>query len=193
MTVSVSYLCKNWTTCLFISKSFKELFFKYFLFESGCKGKAYFWTAKTFWSFFLKKSFFWSGSIKIPDFVQYFNSSAFLSRKRVQSYCFTTYPPNINNSFFALFCSFPAKSLILKRCRRADFKASNPVNKASYLNIYTRARIYRGLPKTTCISYIQKIICRFTINNGVWYTEDFLHSSYTTKKMTVFFKNMTAF
>ena len=42
LTVSVSYLSKNCTTCLFISKSFKELFFKHFLFESGCKGKAYF-------------------------------------------------------------------------------------------------------------------------------------------------------
>ena len=122
MTVSVSYLCKNCTTCLFISKSFKELFFKYFLFESGCKGKAYFWTTKTFWSFFSKK-FFWSGKVQNLIFVQYFNSSAFLSRKRVQNYCFTAYPPNINNSFFILFCSFPAKSLILKICRRADFQA----------------------------------------------------------------------
>ena len=42
LTVSVSYLSKNCTTCLFISKSFKELFFKHLLFESGCKGKAYF-------------------------------------------------------------------------------------------------------------------------------------------------------
>ena len=58
MTVSVSYLSKNCTTCLFISKSFKELFFKYFHFESGCKGKAYFWTTKTFWSFFSKKKVF---------------------------------------------------------------------------------------------------------------------------------------
>ena len=58
MTVSVSYLSKNCTTCLFISKSFKELFFKHFLFESGCKGKAYFWTTKTFQKFFFKKVFF---------------------------------------------------------------------------------------------------------------------------------------
>ena len=117
MTVSVSYLSKNCTTCLFISKSFKELFFKHFRFESGCKGKAYFWTTKTFWSFFSK-----SGKVQNLIFVQYFNSSAFLSRKRVQNYCFTAYPPNISNSFFILFCSFPAKSLILKICRRADFQ-----------------------------------------------------------------------
>ena len=62
-----------------------------------------------------------------------------------------------------------------------------------YLIIYTRARIYREFPKTTSISYTENSICRFTINNGVWYTGDFLHTSYTTKKMTVFFKNMTAF
>ena len=123
MTVSVSYLSKNCTTCLFISKSFKELFFKHFLFESGCKGKAYFWTTKTFWSFFSKKVFFWSGKVQNLIFVQYFNSSAFLSRKRVQNYCFTAYPPNISNSFFILFCSCLRKPLILKRCRRAVFKA----------------------------------------------------------------------
>ena len=122
MTVSVSYLSKNCTTCLFISKSFKELFFKHFRFEIGCKGKAYFWTTKTFWSFFSKKVFFWSGKVQNLIFVQYFNSSAFLSRKRVQNYCFTTYPPNIHNSFFVLFCSCLRKSLILKRCRRADFQ-----------------------------------------------------------------------
>ena len=69
MTVSVSYLSKNCTTCLFISKSFKELFFKHFRFESGCKGKVYFWTTKTFRSFFFKKSFFWSGSpFSVPLF-----------------------------------------------------------------------------------------------------------------------------
>ena len=62
MTVSVAYfISKSCTTCLFISKSFKELFFLAFFFESGCKGKAYFWTTKTFSKFF-SKSFFWSGS-----------------------------------------------------------------------------------------------------------------------------------
>ena len=33
--------------------------------------------------------------------------------------------------------------------------------------VYTRARIYKGFPETTCISYTRKTICRFTINNGV--------------------------
>ena len=136
---------------------------------------------------FFQKSFFWSGKVQNLIFVQYFNSSAFLSRKRVQNYCFKTYTPNHPDTFFILFCNYLPKSLILKRCRRADFKASNPVNKASYLNIYTRARIYRGFPKTTCISYTGKTSCRLTINNGVWYTGYFMHSSYTTKKMTVFF------
>ena len=193
MTVSVSYLSKNCTTCLFISKSFKELFFKHFHFESGCKGKAYFWTTKTFRSFFFQKSFFWSGKVQNLIFVQYFNSSAFLPRKRVQKYCFTTYTPNHPDTFFILFCNYLPKSLILKRCRRADFKVFVLAQRVPYLNIYTRARIYRGFPETTCISYTGKTICRFTTNNGVWYTGYFMHTSYTTKKMTVFFKNMTAF
>ena len=54
----LTYLSKSCTTCLFISKSFKELFFKHFLFESGCKGKDYFWTTKTFSKFFFQKVFF---------------------------------------------------------------------------------------------------------------------------------------
>ena len=139
LTVSVSYLCKNCTTCLFISKSFKELFFKCFLFESGCKGKAYFWTTKTFWSFFSKK-FFWSGRIKILNFVQYFNSSAFLSRNRVQNYCFTTYPPNILNTFLQIFCSCSRKPLILKRCRRAQKRSNYPDRQLLHLN-FIRARV----------------------------------------------------
>ena len=121
MTVSVSYLSKNCTTCLFISKSFKELFFMAFFSESGCKGKAFFWTTKTFWSFF-ENYFFLIGKVQNPIFVQYFNSSAFLSRKRVQKYCFTAYAPNIHNTFFILFCSCSPKSLILKRCRTAYFE-----------------------------------------------------------------------
>ena len=121
MTVSVSYLSKNCTTCLFISKSFKELFFMAFFSKADAKVRLIFELPKLFEVFF-QKSFFWSGKVQNLIFVQYFNSSAFLSRKRVQNYCFTAYTPNISNSFFILFCSFPAKSLILKICRRADFQ-----------------------------------------------------------------------
>ena len=102
MTVSVSYLCKNCTTCLFISKSFKELFFKCFLFESGCKGKAYFWTAKTFWSFFSKKSFFWSGS---PFSVPLFSISTHL-RFSLESGCKITALRHILQTSATLFSYF---------------------------------------------------------------------------------------
>ena len=71
---------------------------------------------------FFQKSFFWSGKVQNLIFVQYFNSSAFLSRKRVQKYCFTAYAPNLHNTFFMLFCILPPKSLILKRCRTAYFE-----------------------------------------------------------------------
>ena len=121
MTVSVSYLSKNCTTCLFISKSFKELFFMAFFSKADAKVRLIFELPKLFRSFF-SKSFFWSGRLKFPNFVQYFNSSAFLSRKRLQKYCFTAYTPNIHNTFFILFCSCSPKSLILKRCRTAYFE-----------------------------------------------------------------------
>ena len=120
MTVSVSYLSKNCTTCLFISKSFKELFFMAFFSKADAKVRTIFELPKLFRSFF-SKSFFWSGRIKFPNFVQYFNSSAFLSRKRVQKYCFTAYTPNHLETFFILFCICLPKSLILKRCRTAYF------------------------------------------------------------------------
>ena len=101
MTVSVSYLSKNCTTCLFISKSFKELFFKHFLFESGCKGKAYFWTTKTFWSFF--QIFFWSGRIKF--LFPLFSISTHL-RFSLESGCKITALRHILQMFTTLFCKY---------------------------------------------------------------------------------------
>ena len=187
MTVSVSYLSKNCTTCLFISKSFKELFFKCFLFESGCKGKAYFWTTKTFWSFFSKKFFLKSGRFKTSSL---FSISTHLHFS-LESGCKITALRHILQTsttlFSYFFAVFPLSHWFSKYAVEQVFKASIPVNKASYLNIYTRARIYRGFPETTCISYTGKTSCRFTMNNSVWYTGYFLHSSYTRKKMTVFF------
>ena len=134
---------------------------------------------QNFLKFFSKKSFFWSGKVQNLIFVQYFNSSAFLSRKRVQKYCFTAYPPNIRNTFLQIFCSCSRKPLILKRCRTVDFKGLwfRPMECLTLL--FIRAHdIYREFPETTCISYTGKTICRSTINNGVWYTGDFLHVLY---------------
>ena len=177
---------------MFISKSFKELFFKHFRFESGCKGKAYFWTTKTFWSFF-KKVFF---EVEVRFSVPLFSISTHL-RFSLESGCKITALRHILQTsatlFSYFFAVFPLSHWFSKDAVEQIFKASIPVNKASYLNIYTRARIYREFPETTCISYTQKTSCRFTINNGVWYTGYFLHTSYTTEKTTVFFKNTTAF
>ena len=123
MTVSVAYfISKPCTTCLFISKSFKELFFIAFFSKADAKVRTIFWTTKTFSKFFFKKFFFEAAGSNSHNFVQYFNSSAFLSRKRVQKYCFTAYTPNLHNTFLQIFCICLPKSLILKRCRRACFE-----------------------------------------------------------------------
>ena len=111
MTVSVSYLSKNCTTCLFISKSFKELFFMAFVSKADAKVRTIFITTKLFRRFFQKK-FFSNGKLKIPIFAQLFNSSAFLSRKRVQNYCFITYLPNIICTFLLKICILSRKHLI---------------------------------------------------------------------------------
>ena len=119
MTVSVSLLislsvCKqSCTTCLFISKSFKELFFVAFFAKADAKVRRIFELPKLFEEIFQKKVFWWSAVQNLIS-VQHFNSSAFLSRKRMQNYCFTTYLPNTSSTFFSNFCNFFAKSLIFK-------------------------------------------------------------------------------
>ena len=148
---------------------------------------------KTFRSFFSKKFFFEAVGSKSSTL---FSISTHL-RFSLESGCKITALRHILQIIQTLFSYFFAiiylSHWFSKDAVEQIFKASNPVNKASYLNTYTRARKYRGFPETACISYTGKTICRFTINNGVWYTGDFLHTSYTQKKMTVFFKNMTAF
>ena len=69
---------------------------------------------QNFLKFFFKKVFFDGQRFKNLISVQHFNSSAFLSRKRMQNYCFTTYPPNTSGTFFIRKCNFFAKSLIFK-------------------------------------------------------------------------------
>ena len=121
MTVSVAYfISKSCTTCLFISKSFKELFFMTFVSKADAKVRTIFELPKLFRRKF-QKVFFEAADPNSCSFVQYFNSSAFLSRKRVQKYCFTAYTPNHRNTFLQIFCKHSLKSLILKTCRRASF------------------------------------------------------------------------
>ena len=91
--------------------------------KADAKVRTIFEPPKLFRSFF-SKSFFEAAGSNSCSFVQYFNSSAFLSRKRVQKYCFTAYTPNHPDTFFILFCFYMPKSLILKRCRRACFITS---------------------------------------------------------------------
>ena len=148
---------------------------------------------QNFLKFFSKKFFF---EVEVRFSVPLFSISTHL-RFSLESGCKITALRHILQTFTTLFlyffAVFPLSHWFSKYAVEQIFKTSIPANKASYLNIYMRARIYRGFPKTTCISYTGKTSCRLTINNGVWYTGYFLHSSYTTKKMTVFFKNMTAF
>ena len=118
----LSFSDKSCTTCLLISKSFKELFFMAFFRKADAKVRFFFEPPKLFRRNF-QKSFFWNGSSCFRPFVQHFNSSAFLSRKRMQNYCFTTYLPNVCNHFFALFCNLFAKSLI---CRGVGFQGILP-------------------------------------------------------------------
>ena len=141
MTVSVSYLSKNCTTCLFISKSFKELFFKYFRFGSGCKGKAYFWTTKTFWSFFWKKVFFKPVRFKSSSLF----SISWLPRFSLESGCKITALQHMLQTLPALFYHFFAiwslSRWFSKYAVEQIFNADNPGSILPHLNIYTRARI----------------------------------------------------
>ena len=72
---------------------------------------------KLFGRNFQKKSFF-SGGSRPSSLFQYFNSSAFLSRKRVQNYCFTAYHPNILNTFLLKICTLLLNLLVFKSKKR---------------------------------------------------------------------------
>ena len=75
---------------------------------------------QNFFEDFFQKVFFDRLFITLSLF-QHFNLSAFLSRKRVQNYCFTAYVPNDRNTFLLKICILLHKSLIIKRCRKACF------------------------------------------------------------------------
>ena len=83
-----------------------------FFWKADAKVRTIFELPKLFRRNFQKSFFQWR--FKTLTSFQYFNSSAFLSRKRVQKYCFITYPPNIRNSFLQTFCIRSHNSLILK-------------------------------------------------------------------------------
>ena len=93
---------------MFISKSFKELFsLTTFFWESGCKGKANFWTTKTFLKFFRKKFFRLSVSSK-PSLCSVFQ---LYQRFSLESGCKITALQHIYQIlpalFYKLFASFP--------------------------------------------------------------------------------------
>ena len=130
---------------MFISKSFKELFFTAFFRKADAKVRTIFELPKLFRRFF-SKSFFDRLFITLSLF-QHFNLSAFLSRKRVQNYCFTAYAPNIPASFFQGKCDFSPKLLILKRCRTTCFFKHILPFKYPLPYFLTRARIQGNSPQ----------------------------------------------
>ena len=143
---------------------------------------------QNFFEVFFQKVFFEAVGSKSCSLVQYFNSSAFLSRKRVQKYCFTAYPPNIAYSFFALFCSYTPKLLILKRCRRADFQGHRYRQIERLTLLFIRAHAYtRDSPKQPAFHTPQRQVVdsqRITVYD----IRDISCTHHTPqKKTTVFF------
>ena len=108
--------------------------------KADAKVRLFFEPPKLFEVFF-EKFLFQSGSSSLRPFVQYFNSSAFLSRKRMQNYCFTTYLPNISSHFFATFCKLFANSLICREVLQQGFSAAFQGRFILHLNFITRTRI----------------------------------------------------
>ena len=102
-----------------------------FFWKADAKVRTIFELPKLFRSFFQKVFFEWK--FETLSLFQYFNSSAFLSRKRVQNYCFTAYTPNFRNTFLLKICILSLNSLILKRCRKTYFITSI---KHKHLSLY---------------------------------------------------------
>ena len=140
-----SYLSKLFVllACLYLNLS-KNSSLKAFFRKADAKVRTIFELPKLFRRFF-QKVFFDRLFITLSLF-QHFNLSAFLSRKRVQNYCFTAYVPNIPASFFQGKCDFSPKLLILKRCRTTCFFKHILPFKYPLPYFLTRARIQEIYP-----------------------------------------------
>ena len=140
-----SYLSKLFVllACLYLNLS-KNSSLTAFFRKADAKVRTIFELPKLFRRFF-QKVFFDRLFITLSPF-QHFNLSAFLSRKRVQNYCFTAYAPNIPASFFQRKCDFSPKLLILKRCRTTCFFKHILPFKYPLPYFLTRARIQEIYP-----------------------------------------------
>ena len=140
MTVSVICRLTNpvLLACLYLNLSKNSSSWLSFT-EADAKVRQIFEPPKLFEENF-SKSFHWLVVHNLFPF-QYFNLTAFLSRKRMQNYCFTTYLPNIIAYFFATFCNLIANSLICRCVIQQGFSATLQGRFILHLNIITRTRI----------------------------------------------------
>ena len=99
LTVSVSYLSKTCTTCLFISKSFKELFFMAFFPKADAKVRTFSELPKLFRSFFQKV--FFDRSFILNSVSHHFNAHP---RFSLESGCKSTALEHIRQTSGTLFC-----------------------------------------------------------------------------------------
>ena len=138
------HLSKNCTTCLFISKSFQRTLLYGFLCESGCKGKDFFLTTKTFSKFFFKKFFFESVRFKSSSL---FSISTHL-RFSLESGCTITALQHILQTNTRLFYHIPAKfslnGWLSKHAVEHLFQATAREPKPFYLK-FIRARMNDGI------------------------------------------------
>ena len=126
--------------------------------KADAKVRTFFWTTKTFQKKFSKKVFFKRWFKTLTSF-QYFNSSAFLSRKRVQNYCFTAYPPNIRNTFLLTFEGFYISDWFTNMLYNIKRKEGTCRQQVPYLiKIYTRACM-------TCKNYNQRPSTKTQLHN----------------------------
>ena len=112
-----------------------------FFWKADAKVRQIFEPPKLFPSFF-EKFLFQSRRSVSSSMLQYFITTPFLSRKRMQNYCFTTYLPNLCNHFFQTFCKLFANSLICRCVLRQGFSFVFQGKIRLHLNFITRTRIY---------------------------------------------------
>ena len=96
---------------------------------------------QNFFQVFFEKFLFQCWRSVSSSMLQYFITTAFLSRKRMQNYCFTTYLPNLSTLFFQTFCKLFANSLICRCVLRQGFSAAFQGRFILHLNFITRTRI----------------------------------------------------
>ena len=131
---------------MFISKSFKELFFKRLRFESGCKGKEFFLNYQNFFEVFSKSFFEVEVRVSVPLFsISICTASLSIAGAKVELFHIPT--KSAKHFFCNLSANFRVTRWLSKDAVEHNFIALVLLHGILYLIIHTRAWEAKKLDK----------------------------------------------